>query len=214
MYTFHVDIDNITTPSPKVLLMYQAVSELLRERQDLSGVKVSDITSKAGIGKGTAYEYFSSKEELIANAIIYEYSEKFKLLSEQQDACRNFEEKIYGILDWIKENREYNIMYSRLIQLLFGDVKSCSELKEQMPQDLYGRIYTYTSYMIMQLLEDGYQEGLYTETDTGKRKLAFLMMVVGYAFTVMGPEGPYTDGLDDDEIARFAYQSFIKSLNE
>ncbi len=213
MEDFHVDIDYITAPSPKVLQMYRAVSELLRERQDLSGVKVSDITSKAGIGKGTAYEYFSSKEELIANAVVYEYSRKFTRLSEKQDACRNFEEKIYGILEWIRENREYNIMYSRLIQLLFGNVKSCRELKEQLPQDLYGRIYAYTSRMIMRLLEEGYQEGYYTETDPGKRRLAFLMMVVGYAFTVMGPEGPYTEGMEDREIACFAYQGFIKSLN-
>ena len=31
----------------------------------------AEITSKAGIGKGTAYEYFSDKDEMIAKAIFY-----------------------------------------------------------------------------------------------------------------------------------------------
>ena len=45
----------------KVMAMYQAVWKLLDEGKDLHKLKVSDITECAGIGKGTAYEYFRSK---------------------------------------------------------------------------------------------------------------------------------------------------------
>ena len=43
---------------PKVTAMYRAVSTLLREDKDISEMSVSMITGLAGIGKGTAYEYF------------------------------------------------------------------------------------------------------------------------------------------------------------
>ena len=46
---------------PKVRALYEAVLELLNENADISTMKVSDITSRAGIGKGTAYDYFKSK---------------------------------------------------------------------------------------------------------------------------------------------------------
>ena len=49
---------------PKVTAMYRAVSTLLREDKDISEMSVSMITGLAGIGKGTAYEYFDSKEEI------------------------------------------------------------------------------------------------------------------------------------------------------
>ena len=47
---------------PKVLALYRGVLELLDEGADVNTIKVSDITAKAGIGKGTAYDYFKSRE--------------------------------------------------------------------------------------------------------------------------------------------------------
>ena len=55
----------------KIEKMYQAVILLLDEGKDINSIKVADITERAGIGKGTAYEYFESKEEIIANAMRY-----------------------------------------------------------------------------------------------------------------------------------------------
>ena len=56
---------------PKVKALYEAVEELIFENVDVKEIKVSDITSRAGIGKGTAYEYFKNKEEIISSALLY-----------------------------------------------------------------------------------------------------------------------------------------------
>ena len=56
----------------KVRLLYEAVLAMVTDGWDINRMKVSDITAQAGIGKGTAYEYFSSKEEIIANAVLYD----------------------------------------------------------------------------------------------------------------------------------------------
>ena len=63
--------DFFNLSSPKVISMYDAVGELISQGMDLNDITVLDITKKAGIGKGTAYDYFSSKEEIIAKALLY-----------------------------------------------------------------------------------------------------------------------------------------------
>ena len=42
---------------PKEKAIYQAVIELFEEGADINNLTVAEITARAGIGKGTAYEY-------------------------------------------------------------------------------------------------------------------------------------------------------------
>lgn len=56
---------------PKEQAIYQAVLALFEEGADINNLTVAEITGRAGIGKGTAYEYFSGKEEMIAKAFLY-----------------------------------------------------------------------------------------------------------------------------------------------
>ena len=58
--------------SPKIVAVYEAVHRLICDGQDVSQLIVADIARDAGIGKGTIYEYFESKEEIIARALFYE----------------------------------------------------------------------------------------------------------------------------------------------
>ena len=62
---------NSTGYPPKVLAIYEAVVRLLKEGRDINTLKVADIAKEAGIGKGTAYEYFNSKEEILAKSLIF-----------------------------------------------------------------------------------------------------------------------------------------------
>ena len=64
----------IQDPSQKVLAMYQAVIEFIDGGCDRPiQLEVADITGRAGIGKGTAHEHFSSKgrDNLFCNFILY-----------------------------------------------------------------------------------------------------------------------------------------------
>lgn len=49
--------------------VYDAVCAFIEEGRDTSALTVSEITKRAGIGKGTAYEYFDSKEEMVNGAV-------------------------------------------------------------------------------------------------------------------------------------------------
>ena len=110
----------IHDPSQKVLAMYQAVIEFINEGCDINTLKVADITGRAGIGKGTAYEYFSSKEEIISSAILYYVKVCFEKLQVISTDNRTFQQKINEVMDCIVEEgvregliREKNVFLRR-----------------------------------------------------------------------------------------------------
>jgi TetR/AcrR family fatty acid metabolism transcriptional regulator len=54
----------------KQLALVTAAVEAFR-REGFSASRIGDIATAAGVGKGTVYEYFSSKEELLLAACLY-----------------------------------------------------------------------------------------------------------------------------------------------
>lgn len=57
--------------SPKEVAAFDGLFHLAATGKPFSTIKVQDIATAAGIGKGTLYEYFSSKEEILACAVLY-----------------------------------------------------------------------------------------------------------------------------------------------
>lgn len=104
--------------SPKVIALYHAVSALMAEGEDISEMKVVDITKKAGIGKGTAYEYFTNKEELICYAILYHVDRICGQIERKLEAHQDFQEGINEILDSMEREIEDKDCFIRFIHLL------------------------------------------------------------------------------------------------
>ena len=88
---------------PKVRALYEAVLDLLNENEDINTMKVSDITSRAGIGKGTAYDYFKSKEEIIACAIMYDAKKQGMETREKLQELPDFGARIRYCFSWVEE---------------------------------------------------------------------------------------------------------------
>ncbi len=114
------DIGRITEEKlpEKVEAMYKAVTALLEEGADINRLKVSDITERAGIGKGTAYEYFQNKEELISSAMLYQmnviYSGVAKTIQEQT----SFENCIYFLLSSIEEKISQRECFLKFVHII------------------------------------------------------------------------------------------------
>lgn len=51
--------------------IFQGVLSLAQQGVPLYEVKVQAIATAAGLGKGTLYEYFSSKEEILAATMLW-----------------------------------------------------------------------------------------------------------------------------------------------
>jgi AcrR family transcriptional regulator len=89
-----------------------ACSELLMSR-GISKLTISEIAKTAGIGKGTIYEYFSNKDEIvfeIMTILIGEFEEKLlDLISKEKSTKNRLFYFFYLIFDEVKYTRELNI---------------------------------------------------------------------------------------------------------
>lgn len=131
---------------PKVTAMYRAVSTLLREDKDISEMSVSMITGLAGIGKGTAYEYFDSKEEIIVCALLYEIRTVTEQASRQIQTCPDLETQIHRMLLLVEEHSQCVDAIMAFLHLLTDHSKEgnllrqrIAEQKENGPVDLLVR---------------------------------------------------------------------------
>lgn len=88
----------------KVLAMYRAVCGLVEDGYELSDMKVSDITDRAGIGKGTAYEYFRSKEEILLRAMEYNFTKQYQELRQALEQETSFKNAVEYAFDWMERN--------------------------------------------------------------------------------------------------------------
>ena len=90
--------------SPKVEALCKAVMELLLEGKEIRKMKVSEITEQAGIGKGTAYEYFESREELLVRALGYQqriWAENIREELSHHDGLMEQLDRLFDLLDRI-----------------------------------------------------------------------------------------------------------------
>lgn len=216
----HIEVEKIKNPPEKMRLMYDAVAELMAQKREISSITVSDITSKAGIGKGTAYEYFSSKEELMAHAFMYDYATKIERLSQTAFEPTNFKERCYRVMDWLLENKAYNLMFRQLLMTNYSLELNTSKDKDEAvasccePGEFGYEAHQYIYGLIDRFMEDAYNEGAIKETDIGKRSLAFLSAMVEYAFVIMGPSEWRYAHLGDESLREFVYESLVRALNE
>lgn len=102
---------------PKVLALYRGVLELLDEGADVNSIKVSDITVKAGIGKGTAYDYFKSREEIIACALLYDVDRKIEEEKGELDRHEGFSRKVIYAFDWMERRFREQKVFVRILRL-------------------------------------------------------------------------------------------------
>ena len=143
--------------SEKEILLYQAVNGLLERGESLSELRVADIAKEAGIGKGTVYEYVTSKEELLANSFLYQVWREVEQLQEQVSRCATFRELCRGIFDLVhrKAVSGTNIMSiagaGELSPSLVTMMESVKEDFNLAAQKLFS--------LLDQILEQGVREG-------------------------------------------------------
>ncbi|KIR02457.1 hypothetical protein P261_01272 [Lachnospiraceae bacterium TWA4] len=167
------DLQEIIYPkSKKILALYDSVLKLLEEGRELSSLKVIDITNKAGIGKGTAYEYFKSKDDLISCALIYSLHQSIHEGISKLEQGESFKEKVMIILNFIENNQSIRENILRFINK--GILKDLSEhLKE------FGHYFTILEKLLIETYALGAKEGLFPkDTDPFLIKSVFCSQIL------------------------------------
>ena len=102
----------------KVLRMYDAVIQLIEEGEDASTVRVSMITDRAGIGKGTAYDYFDTKEDIVACAVVFHIQRMFGLLEQELQKQECFEKQLSWLLEEMGRESGRKYCFIRMVHIL------------------------------------------------------------------------------------------------
>lgn len=194
----------------KVLAMYHAVWQLIEDGKDIHKIKVSDITESAGIGKGTAYEYFRSKEEIVSKAMQYNTSLQFQMLYKRIQEQNRFRDGLEACFDWLSETRDRRHLAIQLMRRTEGFLQVpdcfCKEQKEQKK-----------AFMMIaeEILKDmvllGRKEGLIREELSDELvTLQILAQLLG--FFVYQEFADFSDGADILKTKGFLCDNIIKSL--
>lgn len=196
--------------SPKVKALYEAVLELIGENVDIRDVKVSDITGRAGIGKGTAYEYFSNKEEIIGSALLYHIDLICSQVMESISKIDDFSTMIRYILVCMDEEIQKMDCLIQFIHLLTdnGPISKLlrREIRENnskvcMPQDL-----------IDQMIQTGIRQGdIKAQMPSLYMRMTIMSKLLVYALYIT--EERVVEAYDKQQIHQFLCEGLLKELN-
>ena len=148
--------------SEKEKAIFKGIMDLLNQGHRIHELKVSDIAAAAGIGKGTVYEYFSTKEEILRQAVSYYVYKEFEAFSSLINNQFRFEEIIYRIL-----NHTVEMLKSRFASLLFMVVSlGESDIKQLIREDrkFFAQIRSSMNEFTKKLYSRGKKERLIGET--------------------------------------------------
>lgn len=138
--------------------IFQAVIDHLRNEGFLMNLTITKIAKKADVGKGTVYEYFNSKEELIAETIIYMLEKNNAKICNLSNNSLNFKD---SLLQFINATLEILIENTN-IHTIFMSEESCGlinhQLKQKMMVKIMGLKKDYIQYL-MSILNKGVKEG-------------------------------------------------------
>lgn len=198
----------------KVRLMYEAVLTMVADGWDINRMKVSDITTQAGIGKGTAYEYFSSKEEIIANAIHYDAERQLARVLGMTRGQGNFAEKFMQILTYMETVFAKRQSFCLLVRIGTGSYEISESLRqecEKCKQDM--SCYHMAIQIVESLMQNGMAEGILKERNPYLQRMAFVAQITAYAAYLVDRENGEEAVAEKEQARGFVYEALVKSLN-
>lgn len=196
--------------SEKEIAIFQGLINLMREGANPYSIKVSDIAVASNVGKGTIYDYFTSKEEAISKAIIYNINNEIKEVFIRIKAKDNFKDKFYEVLQVIADNLKNNLSTFNML-LSAGGIQ---ELYEYLMDDKYdlSKFTCIISNEIDDLLELGFKENIInTKESKYYQVMAIQGAVCGFSNYISRQE--IYPKINIEEAMDTAYKLLIKALN-
>lgn len=130
-------LEDVRQLPPKVCRMYQAVLQMLEEGLEVSDMRVLAITERAGIGKGTAYEYFDSKEDLVTCAVMYQVKCMSEWLEAALEERGSFREQLRFLLDEVEKKERFQSCFQRLLTMMADRSEFNRMLQKRMSAEVF-----------------------------------------------------------------------------
>ena len=197
---------------PKEEAIFQAVMELFEEGADLNGLTVAEITSKAGIGKGTAYEYFSDKEEMIVKALFYNGEKFCQQIYEGMSREKNLSDKIDFVLLTMEQQASKTHCIFHLLHMLSDNSMISRRIKELLDKkSLSGEVLGVD--IIGRILHDEFPD----EASLSQEKTVYLVMSIYskvLCFGMLLNDGIYKQAVDKDTMRKMVRQGICREIEE
>lgn len=182
-------------------LILQAVLSIVMQK-GMNGLSISKIAVEADIGKGTIYEYFSSKEQLFIGAIEYGFGMSVDHIENTVSAKEGFQESFKALIGSILEiskNRPF---------LSFASDSSCMPFSKDTLKEIETIfLKTMSSLMdiITKILCKGVDEGLIKMNENPMYMQALLIII-----TNMIVHNTLFGNRSHDELNEFLYEACLK----
>ena len=141
----------------KETALYEAVFRLLARGEKMYSVTVQQIAEEAGIGKGTVYEYFTSREEIISKAMAYRLRGEADALSERVDKAEGFEQKLDTLLCFARDSVQAQ---ASGMKVLFASARTLESPEAVCRHIGDAQVVEQLRAMIACIVESGVREGL------------------------------------------------------
>lgn len=196
--------------SQKEIDIFNGLIGLMKEGVNPYLIKVSDIARAANIGKGTIYDYFSSKEDVISKAIIYGIKEEVRLITKKVRTKENFKDRFYEILNIMENNFKKKLSILNILLSSGGIEKFYESLvnKENKISDFMVLI----NQEIKDLLDLGHKEGLIRAGERPYYEISAVLGAISSFSNYFNHRYIYRD-VSPQEAKDTAYEILIRSLN-
>lgn len=193
----------------KVIAIYHAVEDFIAEGADISAMRVSDIAAKAGIGKGTTYEYFTSKEELVVKAMVYLVGSMTKRIINNMEKLDTFYDKFMLLLADMEEKVKQRACILKYFHML-GDLNLCDKMQEVLLTSEDARKAN-PMQIIRYLINAGKEEGIITDQYSDSyMETAMFSRIIGFVVYVDNVFG--NKDCDNDVIKQSLYDGLCREL--
>lgn len=201
----------ITPVSEKVERLYDAVRSLLEEGRNINTLTVSEITEKAGIGKGTAYEYFKSKEEMIVKAILYGKDRDIREIEARTDVLPTFREKYLAVLGWIEGIYSGKGSVAIFRHIAQESMQLSSAMKEEIAK--YGCNPEFAFETVRRFLHEWNEKGVLL-SKLPEEFQCCMMMSSFAAFWLYLNRNPQAEKAETEKVKEYLYRCLISNLTE
>ena len=82
--------------------VYEAALQLVARGVSPAAMPIQQLAAAAGIGKGTVYEYFSSKDEILQGVARYCFAQENERIAARFDRCRTLVDLENELVDYLK----------------------------------------------------------------------------------------------------------------
>ena len=177
-------------------LLNAAADEIAQKGYDLANINM--ISTKAGFAKGTVYNYFPTKQALLA-ALINDIAQEH--LEYMQAAIHDITDPVARLRSFFQAGFEYVTSHMPRARAMFNTVYSSNQEQKNHCFQAYQPIFRLVAE---QILMPGIQEGIFRQVDPVSTASLLMTIYLGTASQVNEQGRPW---LDPNQVAEFALRA-------